>query len=168
VTEEPCKCSYLERAAEDPDSPIVFDHDLHEYDFEYPSPCGDGACKGAKAKLRIYHCPFCGGTAPESKRPLLFSVIPGDEERRLFALLGSFKTVEEATQALGPPDEEIPYGLTMKQPEQDGNAPNIESFRTLRYSSLSETAVVNISDSRDGRIHVWLHGKYIGQSVAGR
>jgi hypothetical protein len=167
VTEELCICHYLEHAADDPRSPIVYDSKLNEYNFEYPNPCGDGACDASKALLRIYHCPFCGGAAPESKRGLLFAVIPAEEERRLYQLLSSIKTLDEARQVFGSPDRDSPSGLTERHPEQEGRAPTVESFRTLSYSGLSETAVVNISESRSGGIHFWLHGKYLGPPPVG-
>ena len=69
VTEQPCACGYLQREADDVASPIVFDATMNEYHFEYPSPCANGACDAAKARMVIYHCPFCGGLAPPSKRP---------------------------------------------------------------------------------------------------
>src|SRR5205807_3785770 len=95
VTKEPCTCGYLVRAADDPTSPIVYDARLNEYHFEYPSPCGDSECGQAKAFLMIYHCPFCGGAAPESKRRLLCAGIPPDEERKLSKFPGSITTVVE-------------------------------------------------------------------------
>ena len=94
VTEQPCTCGYLQRAADDPDSPIVYDPQLNEYDFEYPSPCGPRECGKASAYLMIYHCPFCGGVAPESKRGRLFAAIPRAEEGRLYGLLRGVKTLE--------------------------------------------------------------------------
>ena len=63
VTDQSCTCGYLQRAADDPDSPIVYDPQLNEYDFEYPSPCGPREYGKASAYLMIYHCPFCGGAA---------------------------------------------------------------------------------------------------------
>jgi hypothetical protein len=162
VTERPCTCQYLEHAADDPRSPIVYDRTLKEYNFEYPSPCGDGTCEVGKASLRIYHCPFCGGAAPESKRGLLFAVVPPEEEGRLYKLLGSIKTLDRAMQVLGPPDDDNPHGLREEHPEREGSAPTVESFRTLRYFDLSETADVNIAESRTGGVHFWLQGKYLG------
>lgn len=162
VTEDPCKCGYLERAADDPNSPFVFDPELNEYNFEYPSPCGDGGCEGAKASLVIYHCPFCGGAAPASKRELLFAVIPAEEQRRLYSLLEGIKTLEEAIGILGPPDDDSPHGVTETYPEQKGKPPTVQSFRTLTYRQLSETAEVCITDSPTDRVHVMLWGKYIG------
>jgi hypothetical protein len=162
VTDQPCTCHYLERAANDPRSPIVYDAKLNEYNFEYASPSGDGMCEAGKASLRIYHCPFCGGAAPESKRALLFSVISPEEERRLYKLLGSIKTLDEAVQVFGPPDDDYPHGLREEHPEQEGTAPTVENFRVLRYSGLSDTADVNIAESRSGGVHFWMQGKYLG------
>ncbi len=174
VTQKPCKCGYLQRAADDPSSPIVFDPELNEYNFEYPdpelneysfedpSPCGDGAREGTKATLRMYHCPFCGGAAPESKRELLFAVISAKEQRRLYELLDGIKTIDEAIRVLGPPDEDGPHGVTQSHPEREGKAPTVQSFRTLNYRQLSETAEVCIVDYQKDRVHVMLRGKYIG------
>jgi hypothetical protein len=167
VTEELCSCHYLEHAADNPRSPIVYDAKLNEYNFEYPSPCGDGTCEAGKASLRIYHCPFCGGAAPESKRGLLFAVILPEEKRRLYKLLGSIKTLDEAVQAFGQPDDDNPHGLTEEQAEREGAGPTVESFRMLRYSDLSETAAVNIAESRTGGVHFWLQGKYLGSPPDG-
>ena len=161
VTEELCTCGFLPEQADDPTSPIVYDPQLNEYHFEYPDPCGEGECGQAKASLMIYHCPFCGGAAPESKRDLLFAVIPPEEERRLSKLLGGLKTLDQATQALGPPDDDNPQGLTETQVEREGTAPTAESSRTLRYPGLSETADVYITETRTGGLHFWLQGKYL-------
>ena len=79
VTEQPCTCGFLERQADDPASPIVFDARLNEYHFEYPSPCAGGDCPTAKAEMMIYHCPFCGGAAPVSKRASLFTAFTPEE-----------------------------------------------------------------------------------------
>jgi hypothetical protein len=167
VTKDPCTCGFLQEQADDPTSPIVYDAELNEYYFEYPSPCGDGECGREKATLMIYHCPFCGGAAPEPKRDLLFAVIPPGEERRLYKLLGGIKTLDQATQALGPPDDDNPHGLTETQVEREGTAPTVESFQTLRYSGLSGTADVYITETRTGGVHFWLQGKYLGPPLDG-
>src|SRR5262249_39745658 len=153
---------YLEHAADDPTSPIVFDTELNEYHFEYIGSCGQDECGQGKSYLMIYHCPFCGGTAPESKRGSLFAVIQPEEERRLYKLLGGIKSLKDAIQILGLPDDDNPCGVTMKGPESDGAAPTTQSFRTLRYSRLSETADLCITDYRSNGVHFSLQGKYIG------
>src|SRR5687768_4501390 len=131
VTEEPCACGFLEHQADDPASPIVFDPALNEYHFEYPSPCAGPDCPADKAKLMIYHCPFCGGAAPASKRGLLFAVIPAAEQGRLKRLFDGLGTLAEVVTAVGPPDEEKEHGLTVRQPEGDGRAPTMRTYRTL-------------------------------------
>jgi hypothetical protein len=129
VTEVRCTCGYLEGSANDGSSPIKFDSTLNEYHFEYDTPKGRGA-------LLIYHCPFCGGTAPESKRDRLFAVISSDEEERLFALSRDVKTVEEALVILGPPRSAARCGLaatrTRGRATDVGAAENAHLHATLR------------------------------------
>ncbi|MFO0648775.1 MAG: hypothetical protein U0326_21215 [Polyangiales bacterium] len=162
VTEQSCACHYLERAADDPQSPIVFDPKLNEYNFVYPDPSSDGTCEVGNASLRIYHCPFCGGAAPESKRHLLFAVISPEERQRLDRLLAGIKSVEDAFRVLGVPDRDDPHGVTVEQPELEGIAPIRQSYRSLTYSRLSSTVEVILTDYRADGVHVALQGKYIG------
>src|ERR1700681_961480 len=95
VTKTVCTCMYLGQAADDPRSPIVFDADTGEYQFTYQEP----ECTGPSS-LVIYHCPFCGGAAPESKRHLRFAVIPAAEEQRLIALLAPVRSGHDALKIL--------------------------------------------------------------------
>jgi len=110
VTEQSCVCRYLTNAAADPQSPIVFDPRLNEYNFVYPDPCADGTCGVGNASLRIYHCPFCGGAAPASKRHLLFAIISPEEQQRLDPLLAEIKSVEDAFRVLGAPSLDAARG----------------------------------------------------------
>lgn len=162
VTEQLCGCQYLADAAADPQSPIVFDPKLNEYNFEYPDPCCDEGSAAGKASLRIYHCPFCGGAAPKSKRALLFAVISEEEQRRLNQILTGIKSVEDAYRVLGTPDHDDPHGLIVKQPEREGTAPTRKTYRSLTYSRLSETAEVILTDYCPNGVHVALQGKYVG------
>jgi hypothetical protein len=56
--------------------------------------------------MMIYHCPFCGGKAPKSRRDELFHRLPHAEQRRLGELTHNLRTVQEVTAALGEPDFE--------------------------------------------------------------
>src|SRR5215208_2531223 len=103
VTEQPCACGYLQREADDVASPIVFDATMNEYHFEYPSPCANGTCDAAKARMVIYHCPFCGGLAPPSKRPLLFRSFSSQEQERLNGLFDGMRTLDGVVRTLRPP-----------------------------------------------------------------
>lgn len=152
VTEEPCTCGYLQNAADDPDNPIVFDRRTAEYQFSYGG-----------AMLVIYHCPFCGGAAPESKRDLLFAQIPAAEQNRLLDLLSGVQTIDDAIQKFGKPDFE---GIsTSKYAERDGEAPAIEPHRNIRYANLSEVAEVWITERLDGKIYARLQGKHLGNNA---
>ena len=163
VTEQPCTCGFLERQADNPTSPIVFDVRLNEYHFEYPSPCAGEGCLTAKAQMMIYHCPFCGGAAPKSKRPSLFTAFIPEEQRRLCRLFDGMRTLQDVIAALGLPDEDKERGLTVHQPEKEGKAPTMRSFRTLRYTRLSDTADVEVyADPAEDKVQVVLMGKYIG------
>ena len=109
--------------------------------------------------LVIYHCPFCGGAAPKSKRALLFHVIPPEEERRLSAILGGITTLRAAIRKLGKPDDDNPRGTGVQYPEHRGRPPTMQWFRTLRYDNLSKVAAVHFTERGDGRASWSLHGK---------
>lgn len=162
VTEERCTCGYLERAADDPRSPIVYDARLNEYNFEYNDPYEGGADGAVNSLLRIYHCPFCGGAAPPSKRGLLFAVIQPEEKSRLEESLRGITTMNEALRVLGPPNEDNPQGVVETRGEGEGSPPTSESFRMLRYTGLSDTVDVVFVETRTGHVHLCLQGKYVG------
>jgi hypothetical protein len=166
VTDEPCRCGYLEQAADDPKSPIRYDPLVGEYQFEFRSPCTGGTCPEAKAHLTMYHCPFCGGAAPPSKRGTLFTNIADQEAARLYRLLDGVDTLEEVVRALRPPDYDREGGLTVREPEKDGKPPRLRTYRTLRYTRLSDTADVEVyADPAKGNVQVCLAGKYIGPPI---
>lgn len=149
VTEELCACNYLQNAADHPRNPITFDARTSEYQFSY----GGGM-------LVIYHCPFCGGAAPESKRHLLFAQIPEAEKQRLAKLLDGIETIEQSRKELGAPDFE---GTSRSErPESDDTGPRIQHHREIRYHNLSDVAEVWITERPDGRIFWQLQGKHVG------
>ncbi|MBW3599824.1 MAG: hypothetical protein KY475_21455 [Planctomycetes bacterium] len=160
VTDTPCTCGCLERAADDSRNPIVFDEQTGEYHFQYKLPPHT-----EPALLVIYHCPFCGGAAPESKRKLLFALIPPEEERRLMARLAAIGSISDALETLGEPAQDTP-SVTHRH-EQDGQPPSIQHHRTLVYENLSEVAEVWITERPDGAVACRLQGKYIGHQRPG-
>src|SRR5262245_1615682 len=105
VTDVPCTCQYLDKAANDPDNPITFDEDTNEYHFNYRTSEQGVECS-CPAMLVVYHCPFCGGVAPKTKRGLLFAKIPKEEETRLKCLLAPIQTISDAIENFGTPDFE--------------------------------------------------------------
>lgn len=166
VTDKPCTCGFLERAADDPEVPIRFDTTTAEYHFQYPSPCATDTCPDAIASLIIHHCPFCGGTASPSKRPNLFATISQREQQRLYRLFRGMRTLPDVIKALGAPEEDKEQGLTVQAPEKVGKAPSVRTYRTLRYARLSDTADVEVyADTAEGKVNVTLLGKYIGPTI---
>lgn len=166
VTEKLCECRYLEDAANDPDLPIQFEETAGEFQFQYeeqrPS-CFQYLSRAIwghsvpAAMLVIYHCPFCGGAAPKSKRHLLFATISRDEESRLSKLLKSIKTIDDAIRELGQPDSDGHLGT--KTPESESQPSKIVHHRRIRYRGLSEVADVSITERLDGSAYWQLHGK---------
>jgi hypothetical protein len=156
VTDQPCTCDYLQNAAADPDNPISFDQQTGEYQFTYQ----EADCEGIST-LVIYHCPFCGGAAPESKRALLFAVVSRREEERLAQILAPIRTIDEALQRFGKPD--FNDYVKVHQPEQAGKPPSVEYHRQIRYEKLSDVADVWIEEYPDGRASWQLQGKYVGR-----
>ena len=70
-----CDCRWLENAAEDPHVPITFDSKLKEYHLIRGGELG--------GTMLFYHCPFCGGRAPKSRRDALFLHVTHEEMLRL-------------------------------------------------------------------------------------
>jgi hypothetical protein len=157
VTDMPCTCSYLQRAADDPSIPIVFDERTSEYQFTYQ----ERDCEGP-SMLVIYHCPFCGGAAPESRRHLLFAAITPEEQERLALLLAPVETIQQALDMFGPPQMDgFSVTRNLRRDDRD-NPPTIQRCRELCYTALSEVAEVRITECPDGRVSWMLSGKYIG------
>jgi hypothetical protein len=143
VTTIPCSCGYLQRMSKKPDLPIKFNSALSEYQIDYPTS------RGGIGHLIIYHCPFCGGAAPESIRANLFTNIPGSEVVRLKKLVAECQTIEDVLTKLGKPDTD------MNVPD-DGIG-----HRQLIYKKLSKLAEVQITDN-NGSIQISFLGKYLG------
>ena len=154
ITEENCHCNYLQDMADDPDSGIGFDQLTSEYQFVCDS-----------AIVVIYHCPFCGGAAPESKRSLLFAQVPESEVDHLSQLLESITTIDDALEMLGKPD--FDGHSTSRQLEAEDESPRIEDHREIRYYGLSDVADVWITERPDGKIYWHLQGKYVGDQSHG-
>jgi hypothetical protein len=152
VTTARCGCGYLRDAANDPDKPIVFDKRVGEYHFKYRDGDGD-------ARLVIYHCPFCGGAAPKSKRPSLFHVVSAREQQRLERLLDGISTVGAALKRLGKPDHDNARGFR-KQVRRNSRRPlTWRWYRTVQYANLSRVAEVWFVADAQGRTSWYLQGK---------
>ncbi len=152
----PCKCGFLERNADHPDSPIRFDAEMNEYHFIHSTSLG------GEARMIIYYCPFCGGRAPESKRGNFFAKLTDKEMWRLTVLTKDLHTLDDVFAALGQPDRDSAVGMTVVRPEKGDQAPTTQNFRTLVYTKLSETADIHITVYPMDRVAITFQGKYVG------
>lgn len=150
----PCGCKWFERAAEDPDMPVIFDETTNEFHLVHLN---------GKGYSLFYHCPFCGGRAPESLRASLFACVSHEETVRLHLLTENIRTEEEMRAAHGEPDRVLPVsgGSTTKGSETE--APEtVVGGRCLVYGNLSETAEVRVKIDRYGKLKFSFSGKFIG------
>ena len=155
VTAVPCTCRFLERASEEPTSPIVFDAHMNEFHME-------NVGKGRRGHTSIYHCPFCGGAAPLSKRRTFFATITSTESARLFKLTSGLKTLADVVAKMGEPDDDLDPGQREHSNGSDTTPPEVTSYRTLTYKSLSKTADVAFVDYGPERgVRITLSGKYL-------
>ncbi len=148
-----CDCRWLERAAHDPNNPIEFDPELNEYNLKTPHG----------HSLRIYHCPFCAGRAPDSLRGKMFAEVSSEETIRFHKLIKDIKTEGDVISAFGEPTSVVDPGSTRTDPEKDGRPGRIHTFRTLRYEALSETAVVEANIDAGGKAEISFYRKYLGK-----
>ncbi len=150
-----CDCGWLESAADDPCVSVVFNRELNEYHLIRSGEFG--------GEMMIYHCPFCGGRAPQSRRNKLFAEISIEEMDRLRILTKDLKTLPDVLSTLGTPDQDIANGYGHMTPEKDGQSNRTEHLRMLRYASISPTADVEVVVYPTDRVHFMFTGKYVGK-----
>ena len=149
-----CDCRWLERAAHDPTCPIEFDSELNEYNLK----TSDGG------SMRIYHCPFCAGRAPESLRAQLFATVSSEETMRLHQLTKDLKTEADVLARLGDPSHTFDPGAICIEPGKDDKAGEIRTCKSLRYENYSDIATINVNVSRHGKVRISFSGKYVGKT----
>lgn len=142
----PCDCAGLDISVDESNTPIVFDAQTNEYHLVY----GDEN----QGIMVFYYCPFCGGRLPDSRRHRLFARITQAEATRLRTLIEGIRTIEDACRILGEPDTDLAQGETHMTPESASEPTQVDSYRTIRYSKLSDTAVVEFTDYRKDRVGV--------------
>jgi uncharacterized protein DUF6980 len=153
VTSKPCECGYLEAAAAEPGSVIVYDEQMGEYQFKRPDGSGSRP---------IYHCPFCGGATPKSKRASFFARVTWAEVARLKKLTAGIMTAAEAIDRFGMPLHDNPEGITIQTPASNSEPSKTTSYRVLRFADLSKTADVDLIDYGVKGITFTFQGKYLG------
>jgi hypothetical protein len=134
-----CDCGSLERHSKEPSVPIEFDEKLNE--FHILGKSGE--------QIMIWHCPFCGGRTPRSRRDELFMHVTHAEMQRLNDLTRSLKSVTDVFNAFGTPDWDNPTGYGVTKADIAGR-PQTTYYRTLTFKDLSATAnveaIVDLND----------------------
>jgi hypothetical protein len=151
VTTKPCTCNWPLDVSREPHNSVHFDEATGEYEFLTQSG----------GRLNIYHCPFCGGAMPRSRRGELFAYISEAEVARLDELTRGISSVEEAVRILGRPDTDMAAGMRERTPARGRRPPRVSTHRVLTFSRLSDTADVQLIDSGP-RIRFSYIGKYLG------
>jgi hypothetical protein len=134
-----CDCRTLERLSKEPSVPIDFNAKLNEYYIV-------GA---VGEEIMIYHCPFCGGRTPVSRRDELFMHVTHAEMERLNGLTRGLKTLDDVLNAFGSPDRDDPAGCGVTRDDGNGR-PRTTYYRQLTFNAPSDTArvhaVVDLND----------------------
>lgn len=150
-----CECRWFDRASKNPNIPVTFDEQTNEFHLTYLDGGGYSV---------FYHCPFCGGRAPESIRKTLFTEVSHDEASRLHLLTKEVTTEEQLIQLLGQPDTilEISGGSTNPGTESEPPETSIGG-RRLVFEKFSGTANINVRIDRYGKLKFSFMAKYIGK-----
>ena len=154
----PCQCGSLERAAENPDSLVVFDTMTNEYHIV--------DTVHGRSELVVYYCFFCGGKAPISKRGELFARVSPDEKARLVSLCKDIRTFDDAMRVFGPPDQDMPSGLMLEVVNESGSSEST-FHRVIVYTGLSDAADVRFTHTLGDQVSTSFQGKYLGEKVGG-
>jgi hypothetical protein len=143
----------LELQANQPDSPIRFDPKLNEYHFIYRTSTSE------ETMMMIYHCPFCGGRMPNSRRDDLFHRLTRAEQHSLSELTKAMRTVQDVTAAFGEPEIRQPIGMVITTPEKDGKPETTQSYPMMIYTTLSETANIHVTVYPTDKVAISFQGK---------
>lgn len=153
-TEEPCDCDTLQQAADNPHLPIEFDTVLNEFHLVYD-------VNGGKGHFNIWHCPLCGGKAPESKRALMFATMTDAERQRLLNLTKHLKTLDEVFASLGKPDKDDAAGIILMMPGTEHSPSKEQAYRSLVYENLSNIADIRVTVYPNQLVGIGFVSKYI-------
>lgn len=124
--EEPCDCGVISAMLNDPTSGLTL---------------GEDNTFLLAGQWCVYHCPFCGGLLPHSRKPIWYPRLTDDERARLQQLVEGIATAEEAIRRLGPPDYDAL--IDVYESINDSLVHNEElstKCRNVEYYNLSEHA----------------------------
>ena len=149
-----CECRWFERAVRDESIPVVFDALMNEYRLVHDAGRGYSL---------FYHCPFCGGRAPDSLRGTYWTEVSLEESHRLQDLTKNIKTPEQLFEAFGNPDQDFEVSGGFTTPGSEGEPPEtMLGPRRVVFKGLSDTADVHVRIDRYDRLRFSFAGRYIG------
>jgi hypothetical protein len=135
-----CDCGTLENLSKEPETPIGYDAELNEYYIRG---------RNGRGRILIYHCLFCGGRTPKSRRAALFAHVTQAERTRIWGIVQNLQTLPAVLATLGPLDLDQPIGGSTTLPGEGGRT---DFCRTLTYEGLSTTVDLKVSVHPDGTI----------------
>ena len=148
-----CGCNWFDRSAKDDSIPVVFDEMMNEYHLKH----ADGGFS------LFYHCPFCGGKAPNSLRGTYWTKVTHEESHRLEMLTKGIKTPEQLFATFGDPQEDFQIGGGCTSPGSEDEPPETTlGSRRVVYTNLSDTVEVHVRIDRYDRLRFSYTGRYIG------
>jgi len=149
-----CGCKWFELSAKDDSIPVVFDELMNEYHLKHVNGRGYSL---------FYHCPFCGGKAPDSLRGTYWTEVSHEESRRLQLLTNHIKTPDELFSTFGVPDQDFEIGGGSTSPGSDDEPPEtVVGPRRVVFTGLSDTVDVHVRIDRYDRLRFSYMGRYIG------
>ncbi|MGH6644100.1 MAG: hypothetical protein ACRED3_15535 [Bradyrhizobium sp.] len=151
-----CRCGNLERLANDPIWPVNFDATTNAYEIT-------GVTEHGPARAVVRFCFSCGGTALESKHDQRFAVITPYELSRLTLLCEGVRTLDDALQKFGSPDDDHPSGM-MTRSVSESSGEIWTAHRMISYRRLSETAVVHFTQKTGGLVGISFAAKHLGEN----
>ena len=149
-----CGCKWFERAAKDESIPVVFDEMMNEYHLRHSNGRGYSL---------FYHCPFCGGKAPDSLRGTYWTEVSHEESYRLNEITKDIKTPPQLFEMFGEPDKDFEVSGSSTTPGSDDSPPETTlGPRRVVFKGLSDTADVHVRIDRYDRLRFSFMGRYIG------
>jgi hypothetical protein len=132
----------------------MFDEMMKEYHLVH---------KGGNGHSLFYHCPFCGGRAPDSMRRTFWTEVSLEESNRLHQLTKEIRTPQELFERFGTPNQDFEVSGGSTIPGSDDAPPETTlGPRRVVFEGLSETADVHVRIDRYDRLRFSFIGRYIG------
>lgn len=149
-----CDCRWFERASRDEAIPVVFNEQMNEYHLVH---------KDGRGHSLFYHCPFCGGRAPDSLRKTCWTKVSIEESHRLHQLTKGITTPQQLFERFGAPDHDMEVGGFSITPGSEDCPPETTiGPRRVVFTGLSDTADVHVRIDRYDRLRFSFMGRYIG------